>query len=92
MVKRTLKEQQARAKKLAALYRSIDNDPEVLAKKVRDAKKLYGGPTPADNPYAGNSTGSSSGSSMGDSIGQLDLSEEEVTNIKIAKKESDKER
>ena len=83
----TLEEKIARMeRRIAASKRVSRND-----RYFNDLSK-YGGPTPADNPYAGSSTGSSSGSSMGDSIGQLDLSEEEVTNIKIAKKESDKER
>ena len=83
----TLKEKIARMEKhIAASKRASHNN-----RYFHDLFK-YGGPTPADNPYAGSSTGSSSGSSMGDSIGQLDLSEKEVANIKIAKKESDKER
>ena len=85
----TLEEEIARAERHLKASRTIS--PETAKKMYEDLFK-YGGPTPADNPYAGSSTGSSSGSSMGDSIGQLDLSEEEVTNIKIAKKESDKER
>ncbi len=85
----TLEEKKARLRRHMEASRTIS--PETAKKMYEDLFK-YGGPTPADNPYAGSSTGSLSGSSMGDSIGQLDLSEKEVANIKIAKKESDKER
>jgi hypothetical protein len=85
----TLEEKKARMEREIQLLRQNSGKP---SREFYENMLKYGGPTPADNPYAGNSTGSSSGSSMGDSIGQLDLSEEEVTNIKIAKKESDKER
>ena len=85
----TLEEKIARAERRLKARIDASGKP---SRKFYENMLKYGGPTPADNPYAGNSTGSSSGSSMGDSIGQLDLSEEEVTNIKIAKKESDKER
>jgi len=85
----TLEEEIAIAERDVQLLRQNSGKP---SRKFYENMLKYGGPTPADNPYAGNSTGSSSGSSMGDSIGQLDLSEEEVANIKIAKKESDKER
>ena len=85
----TLEEKIARMERDAQLLRQNSGKP---SRKFYENMLKYGGPTPADNPYAGSSTGSSSGSSMGDSIGQLDLSEKEVANIKIAKKESDKER
>jgi len=85
----TLEEEIAIAERDAQLLRQNSGKPN---REFYENMLKYGGPTPADNPYAGSSTGSSSGSSMGDSIGQLDLSEEKLTNIKIAKKESDKER
>ena len=85
----TLEEEIAIAERDAQLLRQNSGKP---SREFYENMLKYGGPTPGDNPYAGSSTGSSSGSSMGDSIGQLDLSEKEVANIKIAKKESDKER
>jgi len=85
----TLEEEKARAAEYLKRFKEISGKP---SRKFYENMLKYGGPTPADNPYAGSSTGSSFGSSMGDSIGQLDLSEKEVANIKIAKKESDKER
>ena len=85
----TLEEEIAMAEDYLKRRCAISGKP---SRKFYENMLKYGGPTPADNPYAGSSTGSSSGSSMGDSIGQLDLSEEKLTNIKIAKKESGKER
>ena len=85
----TLEEELAIAERDLKLLMDASGKP---SREFYENMLKYGGPTPGDNPYAGSSTGSSSGSSMGDSIGQLDLSEKEVANIKIAKKESDKER
>ena len=85
----TLEEEKAKATEYLRRFKEISGKP---SREFYENMLKYGGPTPGDNPYAGSSTGSSSGSSMGDSIGQLDLSEKEVANIKIAKKESDKER
>ena len=85
----TLEEKGARFKRHIEASRTIS--PETTKKMYEDLFK-YGGPTPADNPYAGSYTGFSSGSSMGDSIGRLDLSEEEVIKAKIYERKSAKTR
>lgn len=67
-----------------------ENASKTPNKKFYENMKLYGGPTPAHNPYAGSSNGTSS-YSMGDAIGQFDFSPEDIAKIKAAKEKSEKE-